>query len=117
MLVAERNRLDGLRSGSRDASSKSDVECIHFINILWLLAYLLSSSSGVLKKCLTEFFAVLERILLHFGTPSGTPSGIPLSGGSTEGYVVQLSEGRAGASRSAPVELPVLLQSTMGVGS
>ena len=34
-----------------------------------------------------------------------------------EGYVVQLSEGRAGASRSAPVELPVLLQSTMGVGS
>ena len=48
------------------------------------------------EKKLTEFFAVLERILLHFGTPSGTPSGIPLSGGSTEGYVVQLSEGRVG---------------------
>ena len=52
-----------------------------------------------------------------FWDPIRFPIQDPPSGGSTEGYVVQLSEGRAGASRSAPVELPVLLQSTMGVGS
>ena len=47
------------------------------------------------EKMLTDFFAVLERILLRFGTPPGTPPGSPLWR-STEGYVVQLSEGRAG---------------------
>ena len=37
------------------------------------MAYLLYNSSGRIDKILTEFFAVLERILVHFGTPSGTP--------------------------------------------
>ena len=114
VLVAERNRLGGLRSVSRDTSSKSVVRSVAFTNIQWFLAYLLSNSSGVLKICLTDFFAVLERILLRFGTPSGIPL-LTLPPTSSRCYSVLEQEAGGGSVQCVQGGVPVLLESRIGL--
>ena len=101
--LAGRNRLDGLRSVSGDASSKSDVESIHFTNNQWCLAYLLSNSSGRIFKNFRKILALRNDCGLLCDPPDGPlpapfEACLPNEGGPARGCLT--SSGRATGTRT-----------------
>ena len=77
------------------------------------MAYLLYNSSGRTDKILTEIFAVLERILVHFGTPSGTPL-LTLPPTSSRCYSYFEQEAGGGSVLCVQGGVPVLVESRIG---